>query len=383
MRGQVEWGDVVGDLSPRSFLEDNWRKLRNRRDVFEQKLLVENRAGTKYEFLNNMAPYTGLVLIAGGAATRAKKEVAGDQRARRYGEEFGLDVHKSRALTPVPNLFSHDAFSFLPPIITTLDYTLWGVKDSLTTSQGNNLSVVYGNSADVEEMQGICERWGLTNVHFIPQHIHKGKLKPAGHADALLWMKDRLQEYPYTWTVFNSDVTDPLTYLELLALHTYPDLSAIMGTALLKNPTYPLEVDLKGRPTGKQGHNKLDGAEFKVTEGPSNIGNFVFRTNDLTSALSYYDDMFKRGGMYEEIGRAELAMDHIITDLACGNNVVEGGRLRQLCAYDPWTITSPAKAPSNILGYLYNQIQNLTAQGLTISTSGRKQYEKVNMIFRS
>ena len=148
--------------------------------------------------------HTNLIILAGGASSRMKKEAAvGTKLSQREVEEAN---QRSKALISID-----------PSGRPLLDYLLYNAKQAgykhiyLVTGEENTMfKARYGKEMHGNDFHGLI-------VHYAIQRIPSGRKKPLGTADALF---QALVQYPelqnHSFTVCNSDNLYSIEALRLL-----------------------------------------------------------------------------------------------------------------------------------------------------------------------
>ena len=136
--------------------------------------------------------HTNLVILAGGASSRMKKQVALDNLSE---EEVSQANERSKGLIGVG-----------PNGRPLMDFLLWNAKKAgykniyiIIGEQGDLFKEFYGSQNTNNDFHGL-------NISFAVQYIPDGRIKPFGTADALF---QAVQQYPelntQCYSVCNSD----------------------------------------------------------------------------------------------------------------------------------------------------------------------------------
>ncbi len=341
----------------REILTTKWRTAYSERESLRTILLQLAGFQSMEAFLDSVGPQTTVVTIVGGAASRWDASFD-DPKGSELAKQYGIDRSKSRFLAPVPN--------FLPgntdrPLIPILAYNLHGVRDLLVGKEEKPLAkhvLIYGKDEEVDEIRSITDKAGITQTQLCKQEIHPGKVKPFGHADALMQHLEKVTSTSFVVTSFGGDVTSAQTVeLSLLCLYVCTKLGepldVILPTALMDTPKYPVFIDETGLPR-QFGQEKLLGKDSlqadtpALSQGGSNIGIRLYTAKALRSTLEKLSIMYK--------GAEEFALDHVDLCLA------DLGRIRQLCIALPEEISHAAKTLTEIPSFLENEKKILSEE---------------------
>lgn len=331
-------------------LTTDWKHAREKRGHLTDVMLHTAGFGSMEEFLAEVGPRTTVVTIVGGAASRWDKSFDEPDGAA-IAKEYGIKRGKSRFLATVPNIFPDRMDDRLIPILT---YNLFGVKKLLVGQSGQPLAnhvLIYSKDEEVDAIKTITDKAGISQTIFCKQEVRPGKLKPSGHADALLQHLDVMTSSEFVLTHFGCDVTNPETIaLSLLCHYTLHKMGeaidVVLPTADMNVPKYPVFVDPAGIPR-QFGHEKLLGKDslhadsVVLSPGGSNIGLRIYRGEALRNALLALQELYST--------REEFALDNVDQYFA------SLGTIRQFCIGLPEEISHAAKTLTEIPGFLANE----------------------------
>lgn len=322
-------------------LTTDWQLAREKRNFLKTTLLELGGYASMNEFLDKVGPKTAIVAVVGRGTDRWDKSFEKVDGAT-VAEEYKIRRGASRALTQVPNVAPDLVNGETVPLIS---YGMLGVRELIVDRNGNERAkhiMIYAEEKDRDELQKAAVDLGINNSAM------RRTDEAFGHAGAIAPHVEALKGKDYVITYFSGDVISPESVqLTLLALDIMrmekKDISAILPTAKMDNPPYPVHVDPNGI-VRDFGQKRLWGeasliAPQNLARGGSNVGIRIY------SNPEFADTLLEMSGRYAGI---EFPLDDVDRQFA------KKGKLRQLAVSSKEEINSSAKELSGLKGFLSN-----------------------------
>ncbi len=179
--------------------------------------------------------------------------------------------------------------------------------------------VIYGNGLDMieQDIVGPFIRNDPFRVEYVHQDVLPGKPKVSGHGDAFRQAREFWQDSTYVITNFGNDTNSRNTaMMSLLGIYLLneegSDISHILPVTYVPSPSYRVIMD--GTVPTEVRHAKLRGDEVDESNGFTNVGVRIYRTEDAKRVVDQFWAAQQNEGSYASLnpnGNDEFALDHI------------------------------------------------------------------------